>query len=235
LILAALHTPCDSFKEDGDQMNISNVPRGVDETDGEFLTDNFRHGSLELSVLRGPNVFTALLEHCVEVDSKNHFGSTALHTACSRGITDMVVKLVRDSNANVNSTDSYNNTPLHLACAHGDRKMCQCLINHDADLKKKNNDEMNPLHVAALEHNLEVVNMFLTDHSLAEFKVPLLEDRDKDGHTPFLLAVQSGDIKVVRCFISHRADITVKNNKGANALHLAAMANHTEVLKILHP
>jgi len=249
LILAALYIPTDSFKEDSDLMTVCNVPiaRGEDETDfiqrgeDEILSSwrsNMRDSqllSLELPVQQGPNVFTALLELHVDLNSKNHFGSTALHIACGRGITGMVVKLVENTNTKVNSIDSYKNTPLHLACAHGDRKMCQCLIDHHADLKRKNNDGMNPLHVAALEHNLEIVNMFLTDHSLAEFKAFLLEDKDKDGHTPFLLAVKSGDVKVVQCFVNNRADMTAKNKNGANALHLAAMANHVEVLKILHP
>jgi len=245
LILAALYIPSDSFKEDSDLITVHNVPRGEDETDGmqrgedeinwESSLRNIQLPSLELPVQQGPNVFTALLELQVDLNSKNHFGSTALHIACGRGITGMVVKMVENTNTKVNSTDSYKNTPLHLACAHGDRKMCQCLIDHHADLKKKNNDGMNPFHVAALEHNLEVVNMFLTDHSLAEFKAFLLEDKDKDGHTPFLLAVKSGDVKVVQCFVNNRADMAAKNNNGANALHLAAMANHVEVLKILHP
>jgi len=187
---------------------------------------------------RKDNSFMTLLSCSKDVNVQNSSGTTALHVACMRGSTGMVKKLLRfkKKSIGVNAKDNHENTPLHIACAHGNSQMCKALIGHGANIKEKNKDGMNPLHVAALEHNLHVVQMFFTHDKCAEHKKDLLVDTDIGGHTPFLLAVKSGDAKVVQSFIEdNSAEITVKNKNGANALHLAARADFTEILEKLRP
>ena len=216
LVLAAYHIPLDLFVEAG----IEALRQGEQQQD-------------EIEIIRGGNSFLALLNCCKDVNKQNHSGTTALHVACKRGSTGMVKRLLNKDNSGINRPDNLNNTPLHVACAHGNRQMCKVLIDANAHFKEKNNEGMIPLHVAALAHNQKVVEMIISHEKCIEHIKDLLTEKDNNGHTPFLLAVKSGDVTVVETFIDNNADITVKNNNGANALHLAAMANHTKVLKKL--
>ena len=223
LVLAAYYVPVKPFEE---------------ATEEAFRRDDPVENNEDIEIERGDaknNSFLALLRCSKNVNSQNGAGTTALHVACKRGSTGMVKKLLhfKKKSIGVNITDNHKNTPLHIACAHGNGEMFKALIKHGASIKEKNKDGMNPLHVAALEHNRHVVDMFFYDQKCAEHKEDLLADTDNDGHTPFLLAVKSGDAKVVETFIDNDADITVKNNNGANALHLAARADYTKILEIL--
>ena len=223
MVLAAYYVPVKLFEEATEEAFRLDDP---DENDEDIVIEP---GDAK------NNSFMALLRCSKNVNGQNSAGTTALHVACKRGSTGMVKKLLhfKKKSIGVKITDNHKNTPLHIACAHGNREMCKALIKHGASIKEKNKDGMNPLHVAALEHNQHVVEMFFSDERCAEHKEDLLADTDNDGHTPFLLAVKSGDAKVVEIFIDNDVDITVKNSNGANALHLAAIADYTEVLEKL--
>jgi len=214
LVLATYHVPRQLYSAGEEALRRNEAPDGRIEI---VIEDSFR----------------ALLEYCkdIDVNKQNHFGTTALHVACKRGSTGMVKLLLKKNNTDVKICDNLNNTPLHIACAHGNSQMCKALIDSDVGnqcFKRKNNDGMMPLHVAALASNKKVVQMILL-----EFSKDMIEEKDNNGHTPFLLAVKSGDVEAVEIFIDNGADITVKNKNDANALHLAAMANHKKVLEKL--
>ncbi|XP_065898915.1 transient receptor potential cation channel subfamily A member 1 homolog isoform X2 [Dysidea avara] len=239
LVLAAQHVPCKLFEE----ARIEALGANEQDDDIEIEPGDRKNNSL-----------LALLHHSKDVNKQNSFGTTALHVACKRGSTVMVKKLLqcRKRSIDVNRADYQKNRPLHIACANGNQAMCKLLIDAGALFNEKNNDGMNPLHVAALEHNQPVVEMFFTHKFVAHIK-GLLADKDKDGHTPFLLAVKSGDARVVESFtcdrsgadtivnyniggeifVRHGIDITVRNNNSENALHLAAKADHTKILEKL--
>lgn len=241
LVLAAYHVPCNLLKET--EPSSENTEDTGNEafhvrikTVGEASDDNIEDISIQ-SEDGENNTFLVVLNKCTDVNKQSSSGTTALHVACKRGSTEMVEKLLhhRQGITAVNWVDNHKNTPLHIACAHGNDEMCKALIDADAGAhtEEKNNDGMNPLHIAALEHNQAVVKMFFINETCVEHKENLLADKDNNGHTPFLLAVKSGDVEVVKCLMNNGADLTVKNKHDENALHLAAMANYTEILKIL--
>lgn len=230
LVLAAYNVPQNLFEEAGEEAFRPDDP-----------DENIQDIVIEVGD-REKNSFLSLLHHSKNVNGQSRSGTTALHVACKRGSTGMVKKLlhIKRKSLGVNRTDNHKNTPLHMACAHGNREMCKALIDADALFKEKNNDGMNPLHVAALEHNRSAVEVFFSHDKCKEHTNYLLEDRDNNGHTPFLLAVKSGDVRVVETFLNlieneNEVYITVKNNDGANALHLAAKADYTEILETLRP
>jgi len=179
----------------------------------ESSEESFRENDIIQDIVIEPgdrehNSLLSLLHFSKNVNGQNGYGTTALHVACKRGSTEMVKKLLylRKKSIAVNKTDNHNNTPLLIACAHGNREMCKALIEAGACFKRKNKNEMNPLHVAALAHNEKVINVLLTHEKCIQHKKYLLEDRDKHGNTPFLLAVQSGDVRVVRHLIDYHVE-----------------------------
>jgi len=60
-----------------------------------------------------------------------------------------------------------------------------------------------------------------------------LEARTDLGHTPFLRAVQNGDIETILCLLNSGADINTKANEGSTALHVAVRHGNEAALVLL--
>ncbi|MGA2093145.1 MAG: ankyrin repeat domain-containing protein [Sedimentisphaerales bacterium] len=57
--------------------------------------------------------------------------------------------------------------------------------------------------------------------------------RDRRGETALTMAVQNGNIEIVRLLLEKGADANVKNTDGITALIIAAGEGHTEIVKLL--
>lgn len=100
----------------------------------------------------------------VPVDSRNKYGETALHVACSTVRQDAVHvarQLVRGG-ADVNALNRKGETPLHWACSHGAADVTEFLIRHGADVNRATTRErLTPLHVATINHHPQLVSLLL--------------------------------------------------------------------------
>ena len=168
----------------------------------------------------------------VDVNSQNSAGVTALHVACERGITAMVKALLLVKGIEKDKTDERMNTPMHTACVSGEKDVVSTLIDNGANVMKKNNDKMTPLHVATVERKLEIVKIIL--NMCAEKKKKLLKTKGKDGNSPFLLAVKTGDEEIVKFFLDNGANVADKNDNHTNALHLAASLNKVNIMELVY-
>jgi len=176
--------------------------------------------------------FHVLLRHHVDVNNQNEAGITALHAACDRGIVAMVKELLIHKSIEINKKDHNKNTPLHAACIGGEKEVVFQLIENGADVSAKNNAEMTPLHVAVAERKLEIVKTII--NMRAGEKEELLQQSEKNGHTPFLLAVKSEAEDIVKFLLESGAPVTDQNESGANAFHLAAALNKVSILQIIY-
>ena len=176
--------------------------------------------------------FHVLLQRNVNVNSKNNTGITALHAACERGITAMVKELLMVKGIEINKKDDQDNTPLHTACVSGEKDVVFTLIEAGANVMEGNEDEMTPLHVAVVERKLEIVKIILDMHACD--KEELLRAIEKGGHSPFLLAVKSGDEEMVKFFMDNGANLMDQNGNGANALHLATSLNKVMIMELIY-
>ena len=176
--------------------------------------------------------FHVLLQRKVNVNSKNGAGTTALHAACERGIITMVKELLMIKGIEINKKDDQENTPLHTACISGEKDIVFTLIEAGADVTEENKDEMTPLHVAVVERKLDIVKTILDMR--ADDKEELLQAIEKDGNSPFLLAVKSGDEEMVKFFLDNGANLADQNGNGANALHLATSLNKVKIMELIY-
>ena len=176
--------------------------------------------------------FHVLLQLKVNVNSSNDAGVTALHAACERGIIAMVKELLPCEGIKIDQKDGQKNTPLHTACVSGEKEIVSALIEAGADVMEENEDEMTPLHIAVVERKLEIVKMILDMR--AGDKEDLLQAIEKDGNSPFLLAVKTGDEEMVKFFLDNGAILVDQNGNGANALHLATSLNKVNIMEILY-
>ena len=176
--------------------------------------------------------FHVLLQRKVNVNRKNGAGTTALHAACERGIIAMVKELLMIKEIKINKKDGQENTPLHTACISGEKDIVFTLIEAGADVTEENKDEMTPLHVAVVERKLDIVKTILDMR--ADDKEELLQAIEKDGNSPFLLAVKSGDEEMVKFFLDNGANLADQNYNKANALHLATSLNKVKIMELIY-
>ena len=175
--------------------------------------------------------FHLLLQLKVNVNSHNNAGVTALHAACERGIIAMVNALLSVHEIEKDKTDEHKNTPMHTACVSGEKDVVSTLINAGANIRKVNDDKMTPLHVAVVERNLEIVKMIL---DMCAEKDELLKAKEKDGNSPFLLAMKTGDEEIMKFFLHNGANVADKNFNGTIALHLAASLNKVGIMELVY-
>ena len=192
----------------------------------KITAERDRTGKLETT-------FHVLLQRKVNVNIGNKAGVTALHVACERGIVAMVKELLLFEGIEINTKGYYHwNTPLHTACVSGEKDIVFALIEAGANVMEENDDNMTPLHIAVVERKLEIVKMILDMH--ADGKEELLQAIEKDGNSPFLLAVKSGDEEMVKFFLNNGANLVDQNGNGANALHLATSLNKVKIMELIY-
>ena len=69
----------------------------------------------------------------------------------------------------LNSDDQYDNTPLHLACSKGNYEAVEILLDFEADIDNKNEDEQTPCHLAAVNNHVEIIRLIINKDRNAIF------------------------------------------------------------------
>jgi len=81
-----------------------------------------------------------------------------------------------------------------------------------------------PLHYACTEGHLAVADYLLSKGA----KVDALSESDT---TPLMMAVRSGNIRLVRLFLDRGADLQIRNHQGFSAIDVAELFNQEEISK----
>jgi len=158
--------------------------------------------------------------------------SEALFKACREGDLDQVQALIR-SGAHVNQTDSGGATPLHYATQAGKLEVCKYLIRRGAKIYRRT-DLMghSSWHWACHEGHTDIVKMFLAHHK-AHPESFVVDDPDKTGDTPLILAARNGKKEVVELLVNYGSRILPIGSDGRDAAQWAAKKLHTEILTFL--
>ena len=96
-----------------------------------------------------------------DVDVRTSDGVTPLHFACSYSHDMLVRFLAYDMEADVHAvTTETNDTPLHILCHRGNSTLAEEFIDrYDLDVEQRCRDSHKPIHLAAYENHLHVVEM----------------------------------------------------------------------------
>ena len=90
----------------------------------------------------------------------------------------------------------------------------------------KNMHGDNPLHLAAVIGNLDIVQCLVKEDQASVHAVTC------DGNTPLHLATCKSRLEVAKCLVAHGADVNAVNRGGYTPLHIAT-ANNIEMTKYL--
>ncbi|KAG5751786.1 hypothetical protein H9Q70_005580 [Fusarium xylarioides] len=196
-----------------------------------------------------------------EVDAPGEEGKTPLHYAAS-GHPDAVEALLDSKLANINAVDSKGATPLWNAAYSGATSCVEVLLKHSPDLNAIDNSlGWTALHCAydypditkllldagadptcggtQAEPLLHLVSDEPTGLQSVQHYLKAKIDpntRNARGLTAIHTAsesIQTNRLDVIKLLTSHGADVTATGQDGQTALHLAANADHQEVVDYL--
>ncbi len=187
-----------------------------------------------------PKMVDLLLRRHVPVDQPNKIRQTALFYAADAETATHLIRL----GLRVNHRDAMGATPLFYAAFQGRTETAQALVAHGADLNARTAQAHTPLRAATDTGKLETAKFLISsgadiharDHdgdfalinAMDPKMVQLLidsgarvNDRNKRGHTPLMMAAARGLIDIVRILIENGAEVTDRDPRGHTALMMA--------------
>ncbi|KAL9608440.1 MAG: hypothetical protein Q9167_006739 [Letrouitia subvulpina] len=159
-------------------------------------------------------VVKALVNQGADVNIRSKRGWTPLSLAFKCGSMDIVTFLLQKG-ATLQSTDS-SLTPLHIAVNNGSLDLVKLVIQIGADKNAQDSTGGTPLHYAAYQKRLDVVELLL------EYKVRL--KADVEGWTPLHLAAEKAQLTMTARLLEQGADINARTKNGRTPLYLAIRA-----------
>jgi hypothetical protein len=125
------------------------------------------------------------------------------------------------------SLGSRKNSPIHDAAETGDLAKIKTLLKDNPELVfDKNGDGMTPLHMAAREGHMDLVELLLSNKADVHTK-------NVEGETPLFLATKYGYKAVVELLLANSADVNAKDKYGRTPLRLAVAYNHKDIEELL--
>jgi len=168
-----------------------------------------------------------LEEPNINVNIQTEDGKTALHLAAINGRFEMIALLLKAPNANLNIQDDIGDTVLHLILDvnldEDRRKAVYLLCDCGADRDCQNNAGITPLHFAAGEDDLDVIQRLITEKNI--------NLATENGSTPLHMAAHDKKMGVVKLLLNQGADPLIKDKKDRLAMNVAKSKEIKAVLR----
>ncbi|XP_071507636.1 uncharacterized protein [Diadema antillarum] len=170
-----------------------------------------------------------LLAQCANVESATTAGMTPLHISARRGHIAVTKELLSLGKASVSAQDSEGATPLHYGAMSGNPHVCRLLIEHGADIRAKEVNDMTPLMNAIVSGHEDLVDIFIEKAMRSGVRIKdYLADRDNESNTCLHLAVSKRRTKVSQILLDGGVDVNVQKTNGMTPLHIAAVNGATD-------
>ena len=161
-----------------------------------------------------------LLERGFDPNTPNPKGVPALMVALKVPAPKAIAVLMRHPELKVEVRNAQDESPLMLAALRGYAEVCAQLI---ADVNKPG---WAPLHYAATESHVPVMQLLLDQHAYIDATSP-------NGSTPLMMAAMYGNASAVKMLLEAGADPTIKNDLGLTAIDFAERVKKTDSTTII--
>ncbi|XP_052831071.1 protein phosphatase 1 regulatory subunit 12A isoform X2 [Octopus bimaculoides] len=221
--------------------------RGVD------FADNIK--LLEAAARNDIEEVQELLMNSVNPDLTNEDGLTALHQCCIDE-SKKLMQLLLDFGANINARDSELWTPMHAAATCGHIRLCEILIQYNADLLAVNADGNMPYDICDDEDTLDLIENEMARKGITQEEIDETRDakerkmyndlveyvkqgknlqdiRDHNGVTPLHIAAANGYLEVAKYLLDHKVPVNSRDDESWEPIHAAACWQESLMLDLL--
>lgn len=182
------------------------------------------------------DIFGLLLGRGADLRKTSDIGATALHMACYWDAQSIAEKLI-GAGLDVKAVDDNGESVFFWTAKGGDVDIAKVLLKQDPDLPLvRAGSGETALHVAVQNGEQSMVEFLLDLPKPDDPEKKLFDDINvtgKDGGTPFLRAVESGDVAVARMLVGRGADFMITDDNGVNALRAAVRSGEFNMIKYL--
>ncbi len=180
-----------------------------------------------------PDSISVLLKAGAKINEKNSSGATPLHLACSSwGVFDQqsrekTIIFLLENGADPNITTQLSSALLNLlnSFVQTDLSVIKQFVKCGVDLNAFDSNRCCALDYAI--RNIEILDYLLNEGANVNIKPPT-----QYVMTPFLRAVDSGNLKAMELLVSKGANVNAKDRYGRSALDLARQ-HHQELVQWL--
>jgi uncharacterized protein len=166
---------------------------------------------------------TALLQRGFDPNTPAPDGTHGLYQALQEGYLKAAEALIDWPKTNVEWRTPQDESPLMIAALKGHTEMARKLIARGADVNKPG---WTPLHYAATNGHLAIMNMLLEEHAFIDAESP-------NGTTPLMMAAHYGTPEAVKLLLEAGADVAMKNQLGLTAVDFAHRANRRDAAELI--
>ncbi|XP_078482468.1 transient receptor potential cation channel subfamily A member 1 homolog [Ciona intestinalis] len=158
-----------------------------------------------------------LVENNADVTATDKNDKNCLMLAVEDKRTSAVQELLRYEAVRklLEETDKNANSVLHLAAKKGFLPIIRILLEHDARIDPKNEDESTPVHIAAA-YGQHMALKELLDHDKT-----MINSLDENANTALHLSAMEGHTTCIEVLLDHGANVGLRNTKQWTALDCA--------------
>ncbi|XP_029678804.1 E3 ubiquitin-protein ligase MIB2-like [Formica exsecta] len=213
-VMTAAHDNANRFKD-----------RSVEGTDSEVekLLRDAARGEAGVASVR-----EFLKKYPGKVDARAPGGGrkTCLQVAAHQGQRELC-NLLLDAGASLRAVDEDGDTPLHYAAFGNQPEIMELLLSRGAAINAVNNGRCSALHVAVNKQHAQCVRVLLRHHCDVN-----LQDSYADTALHDAIGKDALDVIDVLC-ACERIDFTLRNKRGFNVLHHAALKGNAHATERL--
>lgn len=193
------------------------LDHGVNTPNGSALFLAVKENKVEISVLLVEGGADCSEKYGTDLDPLLVYAAVEMPALCDA--------LIKRGNIDVDVCfGKKQETALHLAATHGNVELARLLLEHKADIHKKNATGETPLSLTAVNGHVEMAELLLSKDA------KMIDGVNNKGESVLHLAVKRNKLELVKYLISKGVNINLKDSEGNTPLSLAVGRSHEPIV-----
>ncbi|XP_056000017.1 uncharacterized protein LOC130046538 isoform X2 [Ostrea edulis] len=198
----------------------------LDNLEGPQSSSSHIRGIHEPMTIMQGNGGVTQADHKQDHDNGND-GPNVLHEACKNAELQTCELLIQTHPHLLHSVDNDGWNAALYAARGGNVKILQLLADNEVDVKHKDNEDSNILHVACVYPNLEMSRYIIQEYP------DLLHSVDNGRRNAALYAARGGNVKILQLLADNAVDVKYQANDGWNILKAACQYSKLEMSRYI--
>ncbi|KAJ0056575.1 hypothetical protein NL108_010372 [Boleophthalmus pectinirostris] len=161
----------------------------------------------------------------LDMDERNIDGLTALHFAADGGHY-LCVRLLLESDCNLNALTNKNRNALHFVAEHGYDREASLLIEAGIDIDAVDNQNNSPLHLAVTHNHTEVARILIN----AGCNLDITDNRQQ---TALHIAAENGSQDLAEMMLISGVNLNLTDKQGKSCVEVASRGNHVVLVDMI--